>query len=257
MCFDDDARPPSPQVRPMAGASVEVERQHLTSRDGSSFAVVVARASGSPTEAGMIVLPDVRGLHRYYGELAMRFAEAGIDAVAIDYFGRTATDDDRTEPFPYMEHVGRVTYPTLSEDIEAAAGHLRASGVRRIFSVGFCFGGRLSLLTPTLPAVDVAGAIGFYGWPIGPGRGGVPAPADRAADNHAPVLALFGGADAGIPASAVAEYEAALQAAGAAHEIVTYPGAPHSFFDRRQAEFAEASADAWLRILHLIGLREG
>ena len=38
----------------------------------------------------MVVLPDVRGLHPYYVELAERFAEAGIPAVAIDYFGRTA-----------------------------------------------------------------------------------------------------------------------------------------------------------------------
>jgi carboxymethylenebutenolidase len=28
-----------------------------------------------------------------------------------------------------------------------------------------------------------------------------------------------------------------------------YPGAPHSFFDRRAAEQAEASEDAWRRML--------
>jgi carboxymethylenebutenolidase len=36
------------------------------------------------------------------------------------------------------------------------------------------------------------------------------------------------------------------------HELVTYPGAPHSFFDRKQEEFAEASADAWERVLSFI-----
>ena len=34
-----------------------------------------------------------------------------------------------------------------------------------------------------------------------------------------------------------------------ADEIVVYDGAPHSFFDRRQEEFAEASEDAWRRVL--------
>jgi len=37
-----------------------------------------------------------------------------------------------------------------------------------------------------------------------------------------------------------------------AHEIVTYAGAPHSFFDRRATDFAEASADAWKRVLSFI-----
>jgi carboxymethylenebutenolidase len=200
----------------------------------------------------MIILPDVRGLHPYYEELAVRFAEAGIDALAIDYFGRTAPGDDRSQGFGFMDHVSRAAYPTISADIEAAAAHLRAAGPRRLFTVGFCFGGRLSLLTPTMTGAAVDGAIGFYGWPVGGGRAGVPAPADRAADNRAPVLAILGGADEGIPPDAVATYEAALAGAGAEHEIVSYPGAPHSFFDRRQADFADASADAWRRVLDFV-----
>ena len=33
------------------------------------------------------------------------------------------------------------------------------------------------------------------------------------------------------------------------HEVVIYDGAPHSFFDRKFEEFADASADAWERVL--------
>ena len=40
--------------------------------------------------------------------------------------------------------------------------------------------------------------------------------------------------------------------AGVEHEIVVYDGAPHSFFDRKQEEFAEASDDAWNRTLRFI-----
>ncbi len=67
------------------------------------------------------------------------------------------------------------------------------------------------------------------------------------------MLGLFGGADEGITADVVATYEAALEAAGAPHELITYPGAPHSFFDRRQTDFAAASEDAWRRILDFVG----
>jgi carboxymethylenebutenolidase len=66
------------------------------------------------------------------------------------------------------------------------------------------------------------------------------------------VLGLFGGADQGITAEVVAAYEAALDAADAPHQLITYPGAPHSFFDRRQADFAAASDDAWRRILDFV-----
>jgi carboxymethylenebutenolidase len=68
-----------------------------------------------------------------------------------------------------------------------------------------------------------------------------------------PILALMGGADQGIAAADVAAFEAALAAAGVEHEVVTYEGAPHSFFDRKQEQFAQASEDAWRRTLDFIG----
>jgi carboxymethylenebutenolidase len=62
----------------------------------------------------------------------------------------------------------------------------------------------------------------------------------------------MGGADAGIPAEDVAAFEEALAEAGVEHELVTYEGAPHSFFDRKQEEFADVSTDAWSRVLTFI-----
>jgi carboxymethylenebutenolidase len=91
--------------------------------------------------------------------------------------------------------------------------------------------------------------IGFYGWPLGlprwPDR---PKPIDAVPRFRCAVLALYGGADPGIPPSAISEFDQALARAGVTHESVTYDGAPHSFFDRKQAEFADASADAWRRV---------
>jgi carboxymethylenebutenolidase len=67
-----------------------------------------------------------------------------------------------------------------------------------------------------------------------------------------PILALQAGDDANITAEDNAAFEEALRAAGVAHELVTYAGAPHSFFDRKQEEFADASEDAWSRVLAFI-----
>jgi carboxymethylenebutenolidase len=63
-----------------------------------------------------------------------------------------------------------------------------------------------------------------------------------------PLLSLFGGADEGIPQGDVDQFDAACKKAGVTHDMTVYPGAPHSFFDRKQAEFADASADAWRRV---------
>jgi len=253
MCFDDDSRPPIP---PIAGGSLDSGEVTLTADDGNRFAAFRARAA-EPTGAGMIVLPDVRGLHTYYEDLALRFAENGIDAVAIDYFGRTAGLGRRGTGFDYAPHVPRTTLAGLSSDIRAAAVFLRGpdgGSVRLLFTAGFCFGGRLAFVTATL-GLELGGVIGFYGWPVGAARNDVPAPADVAGRMASPVLGLFGGADDGIPAAAVADFEVALQQAGVDHRIVTYEGAPHSFFDRKADEFARTSERAWADVLAFVGER--
>jgi carboxymethylenebutenolidase len=247
MCFELDSRPPIP---PIAGGATDARRLTLTSADGTRLAAYAARAT-EPSGAGMIVLPDVRGLHPYYEELALRFAEAGIDAVAIDFFGRTAGVGDRGDAFDFMAHVPQTAPETLQADIAAAAAFLRSregGAVRSLFAMGFCFGGALAFLQAASD-LGYAGVIGFYGWPVGlqrwPDR---PKPIDAASRFRCAVLAVYGGADPGISPTAIAEFDQALARAGVPHESITYEGAPHSFFDRRQTEFAEASTDAWRRV---------
>jgi carboxymethylenebutenolidase len=87
---------------------------------------------------------------------------------------------------------------------------------------------------------------------VGPGRNDIPAPAELAGIMSNPILGLFGGADAGIPAAKVAAFDAALSAAGIEHRLVTYEGAPHSFFDRKADEFADASAASWEETLTFV-----
>ena len=155
MCFDLDSSPPIPIIK---GAAVSHEDLTLEAADGNRFAAFAATPD-EPTGLGVVILPDVRGLHGFYKELAVRFAEAGFEAVAFDYFGRTATDDDRSDSFEYQPHVQQTT----PEEFEEFTARMRAQGVE--------------------------------------------------VESH------------------------------------TYPGAPHSFFDRMQEQYKEASDDAWMRIL--------
>jgi carboxymethylenebutenolidase len=252
MCFDLDSLPPVPVI---SGAAVSHDELVLEARDGTRFGAFAA-VPDDPSDIGVVVLPDVRGLYRFYEELALRFAERGIAAVAIDYFGRTAGVGKRDQEFPYMEHVDQTTPEGIQADVAAAVEYLRSpagGGYRSIFTVGFCFGGRHSWLAA---AEDhgLAGAVGFYGRP-GVGRDGSPGPAQRAAELRAPILGLMAGADEAISADDVAAFEEALTAAGVKHELVAYDGAPHSFFDRRQEEFADASEDAWRRVLAFLESR--
>ena len=241
MCFDTDSRPPVPVI---SGGSLDAQDIVLESPDGNRFGAYLARAA-SPTGAGIVILPDVRGLHSYFRELALRFAERGVDAIAIDYFGRTAGIGDRDHDFPHMDHVPQTSYAGLRADIETAAAHLReAAGVTSLFTTGFCMGGRTAFLSAGF-GLGLAGVIGFYGWPTGPARNDTPAPADVADTLEGPILSIFGGADQGIGPDVRAAWERALADAQVDHETIVYDGAPHSFFDRKAGEFAAQSAAAW------------
>jgi carboxymethylenebutenolidase len=112
-------------------------------------------------------------------------------------------------------------------------------------------GGRMSFLAATL-GLPLAGVMGMYGTLIGAWRNDAPAPLDLVSQFGAPVLGIFGGADQATDADTVAAFDAALTAAGVDHRIVTYPDAPHSFFDRKAAEFADASAAAWDEVLGFV-----
>ena len=246
MCFDVDSEPPIPRI---SGAAVSHDDLVLESADGNRFAAFRAVRDGD-VSTGVVVLPDVRGLYRFYEELALRFAERGYAAIAFDFFGRTAGVEKRGDDFEYMPHVQQTTSTGVQADVGACVAHLREAGCGTIFTVGFCFGGRNSWLSAA-SGHGLAGAVGFYGRP-GPSTDGSPGAAQRAEEITCPILALQAGADQNITAEDNAAFDAALAGAGVAHEIVTYPGAPHSFFDRKQAEFAADSEDAWNRVLGFI-----
>jgi carboxymethylenebutenolidase len=245
VCFDADSAPP---VRAIAGAAVSHDELTLTAADGNRFRAFLATLD-DPTTRGVVIFPDVRGLYSFYEELALRFAERGISAIAFDYYGRTAGPSARGDDFDYGPHRDQTTDLGVQSDAAAAIEQLRETGVESVVSVGFCFGGRASWVAAA-SAHGLAGSVGFYGSPTR--RRGGPSVIERVDEISSPILALQAGDDAGISAEDNAEFERALTEGGVEHEIVVYDGAPHSFFDRKQDEFAEASDDAWRRVLAFI-----
>jgi len=242
MCYTDDARPPLP---PISGAASDHGDITLTAADGTRFAAHFARAA-SPTGAGMVVMPDVRGLHNFYKELAERFAEAGVDSVAIDYFGRTAGIGDRSESFEFMPHVQQTTPDGIRNDVAAAIEYLKSKeggAVRSVFTVGFCFGGSASW-NQSAGGHDLNGCIGFYGRP------------ERTEpfipEMKAPLLLMIAGADAATSLDRSREFEKRLDEGKVTYEAHVYDGAPHSFFDRSYDQWKEACDDAWRRMLAFI-----
>jgi carboxymethylenebutenolidase len=237
MCYHGDARPPLAPVR--AGVAVSGDMV-MRSTDGSYFSAHFAHPD-IPSPTGVVILPDVRGLHDFYRDLAHRFAEAGHHAVAIDYFGRTAGTNARADDFAFRDHVAQMDTSNVDRDVATAAGWLEGKAAAT-FTVGFCLGGALSW-RQSAANPGLAGCIGFYGRP------------DRAAgvvpDMTAPLLLLAAGQDH-TPVGDVEAFAAEVRAAGGEAVVHVYPDAPHSFFDRRFEDHGDDCADAWGRILDFI-----
>ena len=243
MCHDHDSRPPAP---PRSGDVAERGTLTLTAADGNRFSAAYA-APATPATAGVVLLPDIRGLHPYYVALAERFAEAGVPAVAIDYFGRTAgiaETGTREEDFDWQSHIPQTTPAGVDVDTTAGIEYLRSRTTPDlpVVTVGFCFGGSHAW-RQSAGALELAGSAGFYGRPSMVG--------EAAAGARKPVVMIIAGADSATPVEEQLQLAATMRAAGADVDDVVYEGAPHSFFDRAFGEWAEACQDAWRHVLAL------
>jgi carboxymethylenebutenolidase len=218
----------------------------LTSADGTAFAAAYAAPERTP-RAGVVVLPDIRGLHPYYVALAERFAEAGVAAVAIDWFGRTAGVPEggtRGEDFDWQEHIPQTTAGGIDADIASAMTTLRErhGADLPVITVGFCFGGSHSW-RQSGGDLGLAGCAGFYGRPSMVGEA-----ADRAS---LPTVMLIAGADQATPVEDQLALAQRMRDAGADVDAPVYDGAPHSFFDRAYGDWSDACRDAWEHVLGL------
>jgi carboxymethylenebutenolidase len=239
MCFTSDQRPPEPPRSSEVGDHGPLV---LTAADGNRFsafdAVPVTRRGAS-----LVLLPDIRGMHAFYTDLALCFALAGIDTVAIDPFGRSAGLSARDDDFEFMPHAKALTPGGVLADAHAAASRLHERSSDPVFTLGFCmFGGQSWRLAAT--DLHPAGSMGFYGRPS--------TVADVVGDLCAPLLILAAGDDRATSQQDNDAFVSSLNEAGKVHDYVVYAGAPHSFFDRTFDQWQSECTDAWVRMLGFI-----
>ncbi|MER7708809.1 dienelactone hydrolase family protein [Kitasatospora sp. NPDC097605] len=255
MCYPADAAPPA--FSPATHGLAEAADLTLASADGTEVAAFLARPE-HPAGPGVLVLPDNKGLSDFYRQTAVRLAEQGFLALVVDYYGRTAGADPENRAPEFGElpnllpHLLALTPEGLDADLAAGADRLRALGAPEVVALGFCFGGRQAFRAAA-PRFGLAGAVGFYGYPDA--LNGAPGPTQLAAGLTAPILAFWGGADEHIPPSAVAAFDAALTRAGCAHEFMTFPQAPHNFFELTTVQHRDAARESWFRLLGFLSER--
>ncbi|MGW1991961.1 dienelactone hydrolase family protein [Embleya sp. NPDC001921] len=187
-----------------------------------------------PSGRGVVVLPDVRGLHPFYEDLVRRLGQTGFTAMAIDYYGRTA--DSTGSSFDWRDHLPRVR----PEHVEADVAEAMRSFSGQVFTLGFCFGGGHSWRLAA-SGLDLAGAIGFYGLPelVEP----------VVSDISRPLLMLLAGEDQETSRSRYDHLMARLDECAKPYRAHVYEGAPHSFFDRSLPGWQDVCEDAWERLL--------
>jgi carboxymethylenebutenolidase len=212
-------------------------------------------ATGGPLPI-VLVISEIFGVHEHIADVARRFARLGYLAIAPEMFVRQgdakAAVDINTL---FATIVSKVPDAQVMADLDACVAWAATQGgdVGRLGITGFCWGGRITwLYSAKNPAVKAG--VAWYGRLVGVKTELQPAyPVDVAGRLEAPVLGLYGGADAGIPLESVEQMKVALAAgneASRASQFVVYPTAQHAFHADYRPSYDEASAkDGWKRCL--------
>ena len=202
----------------------------------------------------IIVASEIFGVHEYIADVTRRFAKLGYLAIAPEFFTRAGDPNTYGTTAEIQKNIVAKT-PDIQvlNDLQAALVWAGKNGgdLKRVGVTGFCWGGRITWLSATLP--QVRAGVAWYGRVIGEKTEGNPRhPVDVAVDLKAPVLGLYGGADAGISLESVEQMRAALaeaapkNPAAKASMIEVYPDTPHAFHADYRATYREGPAkDGW------------
>jgi carboxymethylenebutenolidase len=201
----------------------------------------------------VIVVHEIFGLTDHIRDVACRLAQAGYTGLAVDLFTREGSPPPMSGGFgPMMEFVGKILDRQIFADLGAGMRSLRsrpdANG--KVGIVGFCWGGRVSMLFDGA-APHLNAAVAYYGRVSGAKTENQPEhPIDAAAHMHCPLLCHFGEKDTSIPPSEAEKLRDALKAHHKTAEVFVYEGAGHAFNnDTREAYVPAAAKLAWGRTL--------
>ncbi|HLU00271.1 MAG TPA: dienelactone hydrolase family protein [Burkholderiaceae bacterium] len=223
---------------------------------GGSLPAYRAMPEGDTPAPVVLVVQEIFGVHEYIQDVCRRLAKEGYMAIAPELYVRQGDPKRYTEiPRLLSEVVNKVPDQQVMADLDAAVAWAGQNGgnVNRLGITGFCWGGRIVWLyaahNPRLKA-----GVAWYGRLAGEADELRPKhPIDVVKDINAPVLALYGENDSGIPLDTVDKMKAALAKgsdAAKASEFVVYPGAPHAFHaDYRPSYREEAAKDGWQRAI--------
>jgi carboxymethylenebutenolidase len=223
----------------------------IPTRDGAMVAYRAMPAARSNL-ATVLVVQEIFGVHEHIKDVCRRFAKQGFLAIAPELFARQG-DASKISDIPTLQReiVSKVPDAQVMADLDATAAWAAQNGgdAARLGITGFCWGGRIVWLyaahNPRLRA-----GVAWYGRVVGQPTDNQPRhPIDVAAQIRQPILALYGGADAGIPNESIERMMAALKAAGnSSSELVLYKDMPHAFHaDYRPSFRKEAAEDGWRR----------
>jgi carboxymethylenebutenolidase len=202
----------------------------------------------------IIVASEIFGVHEYIADVTRRFAKLGYLAIAPEFFIRAGDPNTYGTTAEIMSNiVAKTPDSQVLNDLQAAIQWAGKNGgdVKKVGVTGFCWGGRITWLSATLP--QVRAGVAWYGRLVGEKTEGNPRhPVDIADDLKAPVLGLYGGADAGISLETVEQMRKALakaapkNPAAKASRFEIYPDAPHGFHADYRALYREGPAkDGW------------
>ncbi|MBT8573223.1 dienelactone hydrolase family protein [Polynucleobacter paneuropaeus] len=237
---------------------LEASEQNIQMGD-YQLPIYVARPQNTKTSLPVIiVVSEIFGVHEHIADVARRFAKLGYLAIAPDFFTRAGDPNNYGSIAEIFTNIiSKTPDDQVIADLKATIAWAGKNGgdLKRVGVTGFCWGGRITWLAATLP--QVRAGVAWYGRLIGDKTPGNPLhPVDIAAQLHAPVLGLYGGADTGISLESVEQMRAALAKAAptnlAAKEsvIVVYPDTPHAFHADYRESYREGPAkDGWAKCL--------
>jgi carboxymethylenebutenolidase len=224
----------------------------IPTKDGSIPAYRAMPATGKSFPI-ILVVQEIFGVHEHIKDVTRRFAKAGYMAIAPELYHRQGDVSQLKDNKEIMAKVvSKVPDAQVMSDLDATVAWAGKNGgnVDKLGVTGFCWGGRITwLYAAHNPNVDAG--VAWYGRVVGDKGDMTPAhPVDLAEKINAPVLGLYGGADAGIPNDTVERMNEALKKAGKKSTIHLYPDTPHGFHaDYRPTYRKDQAADGWKRAL--------
>lgn len=213
---------------------------------------------GGPGLPGIVVIHDAGGLSEHTRDVANRLANLGYVALGVDLFTREGGPPPTSDLEAMMARLFSMSDETVLGDLEGAADYLRSrpdvNG--RLGCIGFCMGGRYTLLFATASdrldaAVDCWG--GFIDGATLQERSTATRPTpplELAGKLHCPLLAAFGAEDQNPSPELAGELRERAQASGQEVKVDVYEGASHAFFaDYRPSYRPAPAAKLWQEIV--------